>query len=197
MMNYIWSGMIILSLVYSLISGSTAQLSASVLEGAASAVELVLSILGIMCFWSGMMEIGKRSGLTAFVSRVLRPILSGLFPGVHRDSEAMRYISLNVSANLLGLGNAATPFGLAAMRELKKLSGEGDRASDSMLTFVVMNTASIQLLPTTLGAYRSSFGSERPFDILFCVWVTSAVALVVGLTVAKVFSKGEHHRKIG
>lgn len=188
MLNYIWAGMIILSLVFSFFTGKTQELSASVLSGADSAVELLVSILGIMCFWSGMMEIGKRSGLTSALGRMLRPVLRHLFPDVKEESEAMNYISLNISANLLGLGNAATPFGLAAMRELKKLNPESERASDSMLLFVVMNTASIQLLPTTIGAYRASYGSENPFGILPCVWITSIIALVVGITVAKIFS---------
>lgn len=188
MMNYIWSGMIILSLAFSFFSGKEAEVSAAVLSGANSAVELILSILGIMCFWSGMMEIGKRSGLTSALSRMLRPLLRHLFPDVDEKSEAMNCISLNISANLLGLGNAATPFGLKAMKELKKQCPESSRASDSMLLFVVMNTASIQLLPTTIGAYRASYGSENPFDILPCVWLTSLVALAVGITVAKLFS---------
>ncbi len=188
MMNYIWAGMIVLSLVFSLFAGTVSEVSEAVLSGANSAVELVLSILGIMCFWSGMMEIGKRSGLTTALSRILRPVLKHLFPDVDENGEAMNYISLNISANLLGLGNAATPFGLAAMKELKKQSADSDRATDSMLLFVVMNTASIQLLPTTIGAYRAKYASENPFDILPCVWVTSIIALAVGITVAKLFS---------
>lgn len=195
MMNYIWSGMIVLSLVFSLFTGRAQELSQALIEGANSAVELILSVLGVMCFWSGMMEIGKRSGLTSALSRVLRPVLKRLFPDVDEKSEAMNCISLNISANLLGLGNAATPFGLKAMQELKRQSSEGDRATDSMLLFVVMNTASIQLLPTTIGAYRVQFGSENPFDILPCVWVTSLLALLVGITVAKVFSEKNYHKK--
>lgn len=199
MLNYIWAGMIVLSLIFSFFTDKTQQLSVSVLSGANSAIELLLSILGIMCFWSGMMEIGKRSGLTSAIGRILRPVLRHLFPDIDEKSEAMNYISLNISANLLGLGNAATPFGLAAMRELRKEIPESDNASDSMLLFVVMNTASIQLLPTTIGAYRASYGSCRPFDILLCVWITSIVALVAGVGVAKFFSKGtySHNRLRG
>ena len=197
MMNYIWAGMIVLSLGFSLFSGNAQGLSAALIDGANSAIELILGILGVICFWSGMMEIGKRSGITASLSRMLRPLLKFIFPDVSPESEAMSYISLNVSANLLGLGNAATPFGLAAMRELKKQSTEGERATDSMLTFVVMNTASIQLLPTTVGVYRAQFGSESPFDIMPCVWVTSVVALVVGVVVAKLFSKDKSRSGVG
>ena len=168
--------------------GTATEVSKAVMSGADSAVELLLGVLGVMCFWSGMMEIGKRSGITSALSRMLRPVLRLLFPDVEASSEAMNCISLNVSANLLGLGNAATPFGLRAMSELKKCSTRGDTATDSMLLFVVMNTASIQLLPTTIGAYRANYGSSSPFDILPCVWLTSAAALAVGITVAKLFS---------
>ena len=201
MMNYIWAGMIILSLVFSLFSGNVQTLSNALTQGANSAVEMTLGILGIMCFWSGIMEIGKRSGVTLALSKLLRPVLKVVFPDIDAESEAMSYISLNVSANLLGLGNAATPFGLKAMKELKKLSKDGDRATDSMLVFVVMNTASVQLLPTTIAAYRGQYGSENPFDILPCVWVTSLVALWVGIGVAKLFSdkkiKGENGLRRG
>lgn len=194
-MNYIWAGMIILSLVFSLFTGKAQELSTALIDGANSAIELILSVLGVMCFWSGLMEIGKRSGLTTALSRMLRPVLKRLFPDVDEKSEAMSYISLNISANLLGLGNAATPFGLKAMQELKRLSSEGDRATDSMLLFVVMNTASIQLLPTTIGAYRAQYGSEKPFDILPCVWATSILALLVGIAVAKLFSDKNYQKK--
>lgn len=187
-MNYIWAGMMIISLLCALLTGRGEVLSAGLVEGAGESVELLLSILGIMCFWSGMMEIGRRSGLTDMLARLFSPILSLLFPKVPRDSTAMKYMSLNISANLLGLGSAATPFGLKAIKELHRLGGERDEATDSMLLFVVMNTASIQLFPTTLGAYRATYGSEAPFDILPSVWVSSLAALMVGVTVAKVFS---------
>lgn len=136
------------------------------------------------------MEIASRAGLTDLISKFFSPILKLLFRDVPRNSDAMRYISLNMSANLLGLGNAATPFGLAAMRELQKLNDKKDTASDSMLLFVVMNTASLQLFPTTIAAYRATYGSEKPFDILPCVWIASVAALTVGIGVAKIFCMG-------
>lgn len=186
MMNYIWAGMIFLSLVFSLFTGNTQEVSQSLISGAGEAVELLLSILGVLCFWSGIMEIAKRAKITDMLAKIFAPVLSPLFPCVDKSSEAMHCISLNISANLLGLGNAATPFGLQAMKELQKLNPIRDRASDSQVVFVVMNTASLQLLPTTLCAYRASFGSESPFEVIPCVWLSSAVALLVGITVAKV-----------
>ena len=188
MLNYIWAGMMLTAFVFALFSGNMQALSSSVMSGAENAVELILSILGILCFWSGMMEIACRSGITSALSKAFSPVLKRLFKNVPADSQAMRHISLNVSANMLGLGNAATPFGLSAVKELKKLNGNREEASDDMLLFVVLNTASIQLIPTTLCAYRESFGSASPFDILPAVWITSAVALLVGITVAKALS---------
>ena len=184
-MNYIWSGLLGISFVCAVASGRTQELSASVMDGAKESVELIFSILGILCFWSGMMEIAKRSGITQGLAKIFAPMLSKLFPDVQKNSPAMDYISLNISANLLGLGNAATPFGLKAMRELARGNPLKDTASDSMVLFVVMNTASLQLIPTTLCAYRSEYGAQRPFDILVPVWVTSACALAAGILVAK------------
>ncbi len=195
MMNYIWAGMIILSLLFAFVTGNTKEVSQSLISGAGEAVELLLSIIGVLCFWSGIMEIAKRARITDMLARVFAPVLSPLFPCVDKNSEAMHYISLNISANLLGLGNAATPFGIQAMKELQKLNPIRDRASDSQLVFVVMNTASIQLLPTTLCAYRASFGSESPFEIIPCVWLTSALALVTGVTIAKMFCSDERKKR--
>ncbi|MBQ8000804.1 MAG: spore maturation protein A [Ruminococcus sp.] len=196
MMNYIWAGMIIISLVFALITGNTAQLSDALISGADDAIQLLLGILGIMCFWLGLMEIAKRAGLTDLLAKMFSPILRPLFPNVPKNSEAMRYMSLNLSANLLGLGNAATPFGLEAMKELQKLNPIRDRATDAQLMFVVLNTASIQLLPTTLCAYRATYGSERPFEIIHCVWITSVIALLAGIIVAKVFCAGKEKEQL-
>ena len=174
-----------ISLVFSVFSGSSKALSDALMTGAQTAVELVFSILGVMCFWSGMMEIGSRSGLCAGIAKFFSPLLRLLFRDVERDSQAMKYISLNISANLLGIGNAATPFGIAAMKELHKLSPRREKPSASMVLFVVMNTASLQLFPTTLGAYRARYGSTEPFGLLPQIWVTALCALVVGVTLAK------------
>lgn len=180
--------MFAVSLVFSLISGDVGALSTGIMDSASGAVELLLSITGMLCMWSGFMQIAKDCGLITKLSRLFAPLLKRLYPDVDAESDAFRYISMNISANLLGLGNAATPLGLNAMRELRKLH-DSDTASDSMLTFVVMNTASIQLLPTTVAALRKSYGSEQPFDILVPVWITSALALTAGLVSAKLLSR--------
>jgi len=188
-LNYIWAFLMFIAFLWAIISGNMEALSASVMNGAASAVELLISIAGIICFWSGMMEIADKGGITTFLAKLFSPILTKLFKNVNKDGPAMRYISLNISANLLGLGNAATPFGLSAMKELKTLNHNKDTASDDMLLFVVLNTASLQLIPTTLCAYRANFGSNAPYEIMPAVWLTSIVALLAGITVAKAFSK--------
>ncbi len=191
MLNFIWAFMMIIAFISAIFAGKMDTLSDSVIKGAGSAVELLISVTGIICFWSGMMEIADKSGITKGIAKLFSPILSKLFKSLPKESTAMRYISLNISANLLGLGNAATPFGLSAMKELKIINHNKTEASDDMLLFVVLNTASIQLIPTTLCAYRSNYGSIAPFEIIPSVWITSIIALFVGVTVAKLFSKRE------
>ena len=183
-MSYVFGIMIAVSFLFSLISGSADTLNQGIMDSASGAVTLLISISGMLCMWSGFMRIAKDCGLIDKLSRLCAPLLRRLYPDVDVESDAFRYISRNISANLLGLGNAATPLGLNAMKELKK-QNPTDTASDSMLTFVLMNTASIQLLPTTVAALRKSYGSQHPFDILLCVWITSALALTAGLLSSK------------
>ena len=183
-MSYVFGIMIALAFLFSLISGSAGAMSQEIMDSASGAVTLLISISGMLCMWSGFMRIAKDCGLIDKLSRLCAPLLRRLYPDVEVESDAFRYISMNISANLLGLGNAATPLGLNAMKELKK-QNPSDTAADSMLTFVLMNTASIQLLPTTVAALRKSYGSQHPFDILLCVWITSALALTAGLLSSK------------
>ena len=187
-MSYVFGIMIALAFVFSLINGNAAALSEGIMESAGGAVSLLISTSGMLCVWSGFMRIAKDCGLIDKLARLCAPVLRRLYPDVEPESDAFRYISMNISANLLGLGNAATPLGLNAMKELKK-QNPTDTASNSMLTFVLMNTASIQLLPTTVAALRKSYGSQHPFDILLCVWVTSALALTAGLVSSKLLSR--------
>ena len=194
-MAYVFGIMIMGAFVFSLISGNAEALSAGIMDSASGAVTLLISISGMLCMWSGFMRIAKDCGLIDKLARLCAPVLRRLYPDVDVESDAFRYISMNISANLLGLGNAATPLGLNAMKELKK-QNPTDTASDSMLTFVLMNTASIQLLPTTVAALRRSYGSQHPFDILLCVWITSALALAAGLTSAKLLNRRRSWRSL-
>ena len=178
MLNYIWSGLIAVSVLCALFMGNTADISNALIESGASSIQLILTMAGIICLWSGIMKIAVESGLTNIFAKIFAPLLRPLFPRLDKKSDAFQSITMNISANLLGLGNAATPFGLKAMEQLHTLN---DR---EMVVFVVMNTASLQLLPTTLAALRQSYGSSAPFEIIVPVWISSACALAVALLIA-------------
>nr|WP_316625824.1 nucleoside recognition domain-containing protein [uncultured Ruminococcus sp.] len=189
MLNVIWSLLVIASVVCSFLFGKSENLSAAMVDSGADAVELLLTLAGILTLWSGIMKIAEKSGLTTLLARLSAPLLRLLFPALDKDGEAFGFITMNLTANLLGLGNTATPLGLRAMAELDRLNGHGDTASDEMVIFVVMNTASLQLLPTMLGSLRQSSGSTAPFEILVPVWLSSASALTVALSIAIILNK--------
>jgi len=180
--------MIFMALVFGLLSGTLSAVSAAALDGARASVELTLAMCGMLCLWSGVMETMRRSGISEALSRLLRPLLGRLFPSALRDTETMDALTSNVSANLLGLGNAATPAGIRAAKGLRRLSGQ-DTASDELCRLVVLNTASIQLLPTTVAALRASLGADAPFDILPAVWLSSLVSVAAGLLAARAFER--------
>lgn len=183
-MSAILSVMIIISVIYGAATGSSAAVGDAMMEGAKAAITLVISIGGIVCLWSGVMELMRTSGAAASLSRFLRPALKLLFPSASTDKNTMDALSQNVSANMLGLGNAATPAGIRAAAGMLRLSG-GTEASNELCRLVVMNTASIQLLPTTVAAVRAQAGAVNPFDILPAVWISSVVALTAGLVCSK------------
>ena len=185
-MTVIWTGMVVLSILCGLATGQGPAVAAAAMEGAAAAVELSLSIAGMLCLWTGVMEVMRQSGLSEKLSHLLAPVLRRLFPQAAKDREAMDAISANVSANLLGLGSAATPLGLQAARRLAAKSP--GTASDSLCMLVVCNTASIQLIPTTVAAVRAAQGCAAPFDILPAVWLASALSVAVGILACKIFS---------
>ena len=186
-MSVIWTVMVAAAIICGLATGQGEQVALAALEGAASGVELCLSMAGVLCLWMGVMEVMRRSGLAEGLSRLLRPVLGRLYPDFAHDKRVMDTVSANVSANLLGLGNAATPLGLEAARLMAQRTP--GIASDSLCMLVVCNTASIQLIPTTVASIRAAAGCATPFDILPAVWLASAVALAVGLSAAKLFAK--------
>ena len=192
-MAWIWTGMAVLSILCGLATGRGDLVAAAAVEGAQAAVELCVSIAGMLCLWTGVMEIMRRSGLAEGLSRLLRPVLSALFPQVSKDRGVMDSISANVSANLLGLGNAATPLGIEAVRRMERKSP--GTASDAMCMLVVCNTASIQLIPTTVASVRAAAGSSSPFDILPAVWLASALSVLVGVTAAKLLAAAGRCRR--
>ncbi len=186
--TWVWTGMVVLSLVFGLLSGNLDAVANAALEGAGAAVELSLSMAGVLCLWSGVMEIMNACGLSAGLARLFRPVLRRLLPNASRDAETLSAVSANVSANLLGLGNAATPLGIRAARRMAR--GCGGTASDELCLLVVLNTASIQLIPATIASVRSAAGCKTPFDILPAVWMASALSVTAGLLAAGLLSRG-------
>lgn len=185
-MAWVWTGMVTLSLLFGLATGNLDAVANAALEGARSAVELGVSMAGILCLWSGVMEVMNACGLSAGLARLFRPILRRLLPNACRDTETLAAVSANVSANLLGLGNAATPLGMEAARRMARRTP--GVAGDSLCMLVVCNTASIQLIPTTVASVRAAEGCQTPFDILPAVWLASALSVGVGILACKMFA---------
>ena len=186
-MALIWTGMVTVSILCGLLTGRGPEVAAAAMEGAQAAVELCISMLGILCLWMGVMEVMRRCGLAEKLSRLLRPLLRLLYPEFREDQAVMDAVSANFSANLLGLGNAATPLGIDSVRRMSRRSP--GVASDDMCTLVVCNTASVQLLPTTVASVRAAAGSAAPFDILPAVWLASLISVTVGLSAAKLMAR--------
>lgn len=191
-MTWTWTAMVVLSLICGLWTGQMDAVAAAAMEGASSAMELALSMAGILCLWSGVMEVMNACGISALLAGAFRPVLRRLLPRSSRDEETLAAVTANVSANLLGLGNAATPLGIRAARRMAV--GCGGIASNELCLLVVLNTASIQLLPTTVASLRAAAGSDTPFDILPAVWISSVVSVAAGLGAAWLFSRlGKEH----
>jgi len=186
-MAWLWTGMVAVSLVFGVLTGSIGGLGNAALEGASAAVELCVAMAGILCLWTGVMEVMDQCGLSAALARLFRPLLRRLLPEASRDSETLAAISANLSANLLGLGNAATPLGIRAARRMAR--GCGGTASHELCLLVVLNSASIQLLPTTVAGVRSALGCVDPFDILPAVWLASLLSVLTGLAAAKLLAR--------
>ncbi|HBT65912.1 MAG TPA: spore maturation protein A, partial [Ruminococcaceae bacterium] len=160
----------------------------ALLGGGEQAITLALTLGGAMCLWGGVMRIAEKGGLTALLAKVLAPLMRLLFPGLDPSGAACRAILMNMAANFLGLGNAATPLGIRAMNELSQLNPEPQSASRHMITFVVLNTASIQFLPTTVATLRLKYGAENPLNILPAVWLTSLGAAAVAIALSHLFA---------
>ena len=182
-MNTVFALLLLGGILFGALTGRTDSVSAALLTEGERAVKLAFSLMGSFCFWGGVMEIAERSKLTEWLSKAFLPITGRLFHSISKRGAAMNAISMNLTANLLGLGNAATPLGVAAMRELKKEERAGDAATDNMALFVV-------LIPTTTAMLRAAAGAKSPFDIIFAVWCASIVSVIAGVAAAKLFSLG-------
>ena len=185
-MSWVWTGMILLSLIASLILGNGAALAAAVPKGSQAGLELALSLAGSICLWCGVGRLMDKAGLTGILSRLFSPVLGRVFPSFRNDPVLAGHLSGNVCANFLGLGNAATPMGIQAAQRLAK--GK-DTASDELCRLIVLNTASIQLIPANVAAIRAQLGAASPFDILPAVWITSIASAGIGLFAAWCFGR--------
>lgn len=183
-MNVLFAGMIGMSLIFGILCGRLPQLSQAALEQSANAVNLAISLAGSLCLWSGVMKVAERSGATDALSKWMSPVISRLFRAVAPTSKAAKLICMNMAANLIGLGNATTPLGIAAMRELEQISGKRKTATNSMVMFVVLNTASLQIIPTTTAMLRLNAGSRGPMEILPAVWAASLCSVISGVVMA-------------
>ena len=188
LMSYIWTAMIALSLLAAVVTGRGGELASAVSQGAQAGITLVISLAGSICLWTGVGRLMEKAGVTGALSRLLKPLLGRLFPSSRQDPQLAGSLSANVCANFLGLGNAATPMGIQAAQRLAHRSRDGI-ATDELCRLIVLNTASIQLIPATVAAVRSSLGCSSPFDILPAVWVTSLCSAGLGVTAAWIMGK--------
>ena len=186
MMNIIFPVLLIFAFISAIVTGRMNELSAAVIDGAEAAVQLLMRLISMLCLWGGIMEIGDRAGLTALFSKIMYPIVSLVFPRLRKDKYVLEAISMNITANVLGLGNAATPLGLEAMRRLQTVNSDTSVASDDMVVFVVMNTAAMHIIPTTVATMRGQYGSVSPMEIMPAAFLTSFCALMSAITVAKI-----------
>ena len=186
-MSWVWTGMVALSVLAAVLSGNMSALSAAVPKGAQAGVTLAVSMAGSICLWTGVGKLMEAAGMTGKLSRLLNPLLGKIFPSVKHDPVLENHLSANVCANFLGLGNAATPMGIQAAQAMAK--GRNGIASDELCRLIVLNTASIQLIPANVAAVRSSLGCSTPFDILPAVWVTSLCSAGLGVAMAWVLGR--------
>lgn len=189
MLNKIWPIFLIISFVYAVISGKLPEVNNSIFESTSNSIELCLTLIGTMCLWCGMIKIAMKTSLVDKIIKLLRPILKRLFPEINENDNAYKEISMNIVANLLGLGNAATPLGLKAMESLQKINKNKKELSNSMAIFIVLNTASIQIIPTTVIAIRTTLGSKNPTQMLVPIWFATVVAAISAILFAKLFIK--------
>jgi len=188
-LNIVWPIFIIISFTFAIFSGNLEQLNTSIFESTSDAINLAISLLGTICLWNGIMQIASETSVIEKLTKILNPVVNFLFPKLKNNTKIKKEISMNMIANILGLGNAATPLGLKAMQSMQEENSTKDTLTDPMMMFIVLNTASIQLIPTTVIAIRNSLGSENPTSIVFPVWIATIAAAIAGITVTKIIIK--------
>jgi spore maturation protein A len=189
MLNYIWFGLMMIALIVGAINGKLTEVTSAAVNSAATSVEIAIGLIGIMAMWLGIMKIAEEGGLIKMLARAIRPVARFLFPEIPDGHPAIGSMMMNVTANWLGLGNAATPLGLKAMDELQSLNKKKDTASNSMVTFLAINTASITFIPMTVIAVRTELGSANPFEIISTSIFASTCACIAAITASKLLSK--------
>ncbi len=189
MLNIIWPIFIIISFVYAIFSGNIERLNSSIFESAEETVSLCITFLGTICLWNGIMNIAVNTSLIKKLTKFLNPMINFIFPEMKNNKKIKQEISMNVVANILGLGNASTPLGLKAMESMQKENKDKKKLNDSMAMFILINTASLQIIPTTVIAIRSSLGSRNPTQIIMGVWVSTIVAFITAVISGKILMK--------
>lgn len=189
MLNWVWLGMIVISVLFGTVNGKSTEMVVAVTASSKTAFELALGMTGIMAFWLGLMRIGEASGFVTLLARLLKPLMVRLFPEIPEEHPAMGEMILNISANMLGLTNAATPFGLRAMQSLEKLNPGSDVASNAMCLFLAINTSSVQLIPTTAIALLAANGSMNPTSVVLPALLATSLSTLVAVIAAKCLQK--------
>ena len=189
MLNILWPIFIILSISFSIVNRNLEDLNKAITASTESAVTLTLTLIGSTCLWSGIMEIASNTKIVNILSSLLKVIINKFFQNINKNENAEKKIIMNIIANILGLGNAATPLGLEAMKELQKENIEKEKLSDNMMMLIILNTASLQIIPTTVIAIRTALNSENPTKIIFPVWISTICAGVVGIVMTKLLIK--------
>ena len=189
MINYIWFVMVFLGVLIGLFTGNGEVISKSIINSADSTVNMIIGLVGLMCFWCGVMKVAEKSGLTNKLAKVLKPILKLIFKEAAKDEKALGAIVMNITANMMGLGNAATPFGIKAMQEMDRLNKEKGVASNDMSLFLVLNAACIQFIPSTVISIRAASGSDNPGAIILPALLASTVAAITGVFICKILQR--------
>lgn len=189
MVNIIWSVLIILGIIYSLFSGKIEVINNEILNSAKTSLDMILKLFPAIAMWLGIMEIAKKSGLLQKFAKLISPVLNKLFPEIPKNHESLSFIASNMVANMMGLGNAATPFGLKAMQSLQELNKKKDTASRSMITFLVLNTSGLTIIPTTVISMRLMYGSTNPTEILIPCIIATFVSTICGLILDRIMAR--------
>lgn len=193
-MNFLWPILILISFLFSLISGNIENVNNAIFSSVSDVIKLSLTLLGNMCLWCGIIKIIQNTKIIQILKDFLKPVLNWLFKDAKNNEKAMEAISLNTISNIIGIGNAATSSGLKAMEEMQKENKEKDKLTDSMVMLIVLNTTSIQLLPTSIMAIRASLGAENPAGIIVPIWISTIVGTTVGVVVTKLLLRKKHER---